>query len=447
MQNELLRKLRDGEELSAREQLSLTIFLSIPSIMAQLSSVVMQYIDAAMVGRLGANDSAAIGLVASSTWLFNGLSAAISTGFTVQIAHLIGAKREKDARHVVKQGLLIGLAFALVMMSIAIAIHKGLPVWLGGAPEICEKASWYFLIYAISYPCILLNRLASGMLQCSGNTKTPGTLSMLMCLEDVVFNYLLIYIAGLGIIGAALGTALAELLTVILMLYFLLVRSDMLHLRSGEGLRFEPEHIRKAVKIGGPVGVEQMIASSAYVALTKIVAPVGTIAIASHSFAVTAESLCFMPAFGISVAATTMIGQSIGAKRKDLTKRLGWMTVGLGMSMITVCGILMYILAPQMIGFLTPDPQIRQLGTTILRIEAFCEPLYGASIVVNGVFRGAGETLVPTCLNLISMWCIRIPFAAFMAPRYGLVGVWIAMCTELCIRGSLFLFRLIRKKW
>ena len=107
-----------------------------------------------------------------------------------------------------------------------------------------------------------------------------------------------------------------------------------------------------------------------------------------------------------------------------------------------ISGALMWVFAPYMIGILSPDEEIRRLGTQILRIEAFAEPLYGASIVAAGVFRGAGETLLSSVLNLLSVWVVRIPLAYFLGARYGLKGAWIAMCTELCVRGTLFLVRL-----
>ena len=116
--------------------------------------------------------------------------------------------------------------------------------------------------------------------------------------------------------------------------------------------------------------------------------------------------------------------------------------VALGMTIMGISGVLMWIFAPQMIGFLTPDAEIRELGTKIMRIEAFAEPLYGASIVAAGVFRGAGETMLSSVLNLLSVWVVRIPLAAFLGTRYGLKGAWIAMATELCVRGTLFLCRL-----
>ena len=185
----------------------------------------------------------------------------------------------------------------------------------------------------------------------------------------------------------------------------------------------------------------------AQVMSTTIVSPLGTVSIAANSFAITAESLCYMPGYGIGSAAATMIGQSTGAGRKELTRKLGWLVTLLGMAVMTVSGALMYLLAPWMIGLLSTDPEVVELGTTILRIEAFAEPMYAASIVASGVFRGAGDTLSTSLFNFGSMWLVRLPLAAFLSRRMGLKGVWIAMCFELCVRGLLFLIRLAGKAW
>ena len=185
----------------------------------------------------------------------------------------------------------------------------------------------------------------------------------------------------------------------------------------------------------------------ALIVTTGIVSPVGDIPIAANSLAVTAECLCYMPCYGIGAAATTIIGQSVGAGRRDLTRRLGYIVTGFGMLIMTIGGILMYIFAPVMIGVLSPDPEIRELGTIILRIEAFAEPMYAASIVAAGVFHGAGDAMIPSILSFVSMWAVRIPLSAILATRMGLQGVWIAMCVELCVRGLLFLIRLRGKRW
>lgn len=462
MENSLLVKLRNRQHLTTFEQIILIVQLSIPAILAQISLTIMQYIDASMVGRLGANASASIGLVLSTTWMLNGLITAISSGFTVQVARSVGAKDDVSARQVVKEGLLIGFVLALGLTCIGCAASCIMPAWLGGGQEILQDASNYLLIYALSIPAVQMNSMAGGMIQCSGNMKLPSMLNILMCCLDVIFNLLLIFPsrtivfgplsvvlpgAGLSVLGAALGTALSQFVIAGVMLYMLLVKSPSLHFRRREKLRFSRQHLTAALKVGLPTAVEQVITCSSYIIVTKIVAPLGTISIAANSFGITAEGLCFMPGFGIGFAATTLIGQSIGAKRNDLTRKLGWMTTFMGMIVMTLTGMMMFVFAPFMMKLLSHDPAVIALGTGILKIEAFAEPFYGASIVAASVLRSAGDAKVSSCLNLCSIWLIRLPLAAFLSQRYGLHGVWIGMCTELIVRGILFLTRLTSKNW
>ena len=448
--------------MTASQQIGLTVRLSIPAILAQISSIVMQYIDASMVGRLGANASGAIGLVSSTTWLFGGLCIAVTTGFTVQIAQAVGAGEDKSARNIMKQGLIIALCISVILALIAALISSPLPRWLGGEAAIQKMASQYFLVYMLGLPALQMNSIAGGMHQSSGNMRLPGILNVMCCVMDVIFNLFFIFPTrsvqinsitftmpglGLGVAGAALGTITAEAVTCAIMVTTLLWKNKTLHLRKGEHLRFHRDTFTRAVKIGAPVGLEQMVMCSAYVMSTKIVSPLGTIAIAANSFAVTAESFCYMPGYGVQAASTTLVGQCVGAGQKQLSRRMAWITMGLGVSVMTIGGVLMYIAAPSMIGVLTPNEEIRNLGAAVLRIEAFAEPFYAASIVASGALRGAGDTLVPSCMNFASMWCVRIPLAAILAPRVGLYGVWIAMCVELCFRGILFTTRLKRERW
>lgn len=447
MQNQYLSKLRNGETLHTSDQIKMIFLLALPAILSQISSTVMQYIDASMVGSLGANASASIGLVSSTTWMFGGVCFAGITGFSVQVAHAVGAKQFSKARNIMKQGFVIGLAFALVLSLIGCLISSSLPIWLKGTPEIVQNAYYYFLVFALFLPFQQLNYIATGMLQASGNMKVPSLLNVLMCLLDVFFNLFFIFYLNLGVMGASIGTGCSQLVVSLLLCGFLFYKSDILKLHKGEKLCFDRHTIQRAMQIGLPVGLDRFVTSSAYVVFTRIVSPLGTIAIAANSFGITAESLCYMPGYGVQNAAVTLIGQSIGAKRQDLTFRLGTLTTALGIGLMTCSGLFMYFGSPLMMHLLTPDAQIIALGVQILRIEAFAEPMYGASIVVAGVLQGAGDTLSSSLMNLISMWLVRIPLAAGLAGHYGLPGVWFAMALELNVRGILFLFRLLRKKW
>lgn len=169
----MLEMIREGGNLTTSQQLRLTALLSYPAIFAQLSAILMEYIDAAMVGSLGANASASIGLVATSTWLMWGLSSAISTGFSVQVAHRIGASEMDKARSILRQSITVAIIGALVLAIIGVAISFRLPYWLGGEEAINRDATLYFLIFAASMPMIVLNSLSGMMLRCSGNTLFP----------------------------------------------------------------------------------------------------------------------------------------------------------------------------------------------------------------------------------------------------------------------------------
>lgn len=462
--------IQDGKAMTLRQQVGLACRLALPAILAQLSSIIMQYIDASMVGRLGTGPSAAIGLVSTSLWLFWGTCSAITMGFSVLVSHKVGAKDYAGARNILRQSITATILGSLVITLIGVAIARPLPHWLGGDSDICGMASNYFLIFILALPVLSLNYLAGGMLRSAGNMKVPSMLNIMMCVLDVIFNAIFIFDshtinclgiditipgAGLGVTGAALGTVLAEVVTACTMLYYLTCREPGLALRHTRG-SFKPVKslMLKALRISAPMTLEHGVICGAQVMITVIVAPLGPVAIAANAFAVTAESICYMPGYGIGDAATTLVGQSYGANNRFLVRRFGFITVGLGIAIMTLMGVVLYITAPLMMSIMTPVDEISRLGTEMLRIEAWAEPMFAASIVIYGVFVGMGDTIIPACMNFGSIWLVRVPLAAWLAGYYsggtpcadGLKGVWVAMAIELTFRGMIFLIRLIKKR-
>ena len=443
-----MESIRLGRDMARREKLNLIVGLSIPSMLAQISTVMMFFIDASMVGHLGAEASASIGLIESTTWLIGSLLSAAATGFSVQVAHFIGANDFVKARQVFRHALICGLFFSVCLALIGVAIHLPLPYWLGGGSDIADNSSRYFLIYVQALPFIFLYHTSEMMLKSAGNMHTPSVMAILVCICDVVFNYLFIYIFKMGVVGAAYGTALAYICISLPNLWLAACQNKILNLRQ-DAARFHwvKEYVRNACKISIPIAIQNILMSGAQIVSTMIVAPLGNIAIAAHSFAITAESLCYMPGYGIGDAATTLVGQTHGANRMDLCKNFAYMTVGLGMAVMALMGVVMYVFAPEMIGLLSPVESIQELGTTCLRIEAFAEPFFAASIVTYSVCVGAGDTFKPAAINLSTMWFVRLTLAYGLSKSYGLEGVWIAMAVELTFRGILFLVRLFRGSW
>lgn len=420
-------------------QLRLVWQLSLPAILTQITTIAMQYIDSAMVGALGADASAAIGLVASSTWLFGGVTTAVSAGFSVQVAHRIGAGEDTEARTVVRHGLAAALTLAALLALLGLGICRQLPCWLGGGAEICADASAYFLTFSLMLPFSQLNSLTAGFLQCAGDMVTPSVLNAVMCGLDMVCNALLI--PHFGVLGAGIGTALACALVSLAMGWCCCVRNAQLRLRRGEAHAFRPEILKKAFRIGAPVAVQEIAMNGAMVASTMILAPLGAAAIAANSFAVTAESLCYMPGYGVGSAATTLVGRSVGAGDAVQARRYGNICTALGGALMGCTGLLMMIFCPFVFRLLTPVAEVRTLAAQVLRIGLLAEPLFGVSIAAAGALRGAGDTLVPSLLNLGSIWIVRLGLSLLLVGKLGLRGMWIAMAIELCVRGTLMLWR------
>ena len=445
-----------------RSLVACVLTLSLPAILSQLSTTLMQYIDAAMVGSLGAHATASIGLVEPVIWLFSGWATCAAAGFGVLVAQHVGASDTDRAQSVMCQAIVSCLAFGAVLALIGFCVSGHVSAWLGGSGELATDSGDYVRVCALGFLPLTMVHLGTQMLQCSGEVRTASIINVVSCVLDVLLNSFLIHAGpglqvfgldlavpglGLGVKGAALGTMLAETVTAVVLIYVSCRKSEVLRLSHPMAWMPQRQTIASALKVSAPMFLERTIMSCAYVAMARIVAPLGTTAIAANSLAITIEAVCYMPGMGVAVASTTLTGQAIGARRPELAKRFAFASLFTGMALLAASGTIMFVFAPQLMEMMTPDRQVIVLGSQILRIEAFCEPLFGASIVGAGALRGVADTLVPSLIVLVCMWCVRIGAASLVVASYGLVGVWVAMASELCLRGILFIVRMVGLDW
>ena len=458
----LAARMRQGESIPLGDTARVAVALSVPAILQQLVVTAMEYIDAAMVGHIGAEATAAIGIVSSSTWLLHGILVGLYNAFAIQIAQYLGADRQADARGVLRQAMLFNLAAGLAAAAFGVGISGHLPGWLGADVSLQANASAYFAIWSAALPFTMAMGMDTAMLRATGDALTPGLISVLVCALDVVFNFFLInptrqivlfgqsvtvWGAGLAVPGAALGTAFSNVVGGGLALAILLLREGPLCIRKPGSWKITRACLRNLWRVGVPLAAERAALSSAQVLQVRIVSQLGTVAIAANSLGVSAEGLCYMAGYGIQDAAIALIGQAVGAHRRDMAKRFAWLCTAMGMGIMALSGVGLWLFAPALMGIFTADAAVIALGARVLRIEAFAEPMFGASIVASGSMQGAGDSTGCFVLNLVSMWGIRLTLAFLLAPRFGLVGVWGAMCFELCVRGALFLLRLARGRW
>lgn len=461
-ENRISRMLAQPGVPSLRSTLAAVIFLAWPAVIEQIMITLVQYVDTAMVGSLGSTATAAVGLTASTTWLFNGFFNAASVGFSVQVAQHLGGGRGEDAKSVTWQSLHFVVLFGLAMGGIGVALSFPLPSLLGAQPEIQADASLYFRIIACAMPFTLGANMFSAVLRCAGDTRTPMILNLLINILNVILNFLFIYPprtasvfgneisfwgAGWGVPGAAFASGLSTAAVCLLFVLVLFRKNSPVKISLRRRFPFERGCLSAAWRLGLPVALERATISIAQIVITAVITGIGTVAVASNHLAVTAESISYLPAFGVAVAGTTLVGQAIGAGRKDLAIRFSRIVTYIGIGIMTFGGAFLFLLAPRLIMIFSSEPEVIGLGTQVLRIVAFAEPLFGASIVASGALRGAGDSRGPFVISLATMWGVRITLSLLLAGSLGLTGVWLAMAAELCVRGIIFMVRLYSNRW
>lgn len=457
-----MEALLGAEKAGAGAVIWTIVFLALPAVVEQIMITLVQYVDTAMVGSLGSSATAAVGLTSSTTWLFNGLFNAVAVGFSVQVAQHLGGSRREEARQVAAQGLRFGVLFGLGAGVVGVLLSFPLPGLLGAEEALHPSASLYFRIMACAMPFTLGTNLFSAMLRCAGDTKTPMLLNVAANLLNVVLNFLLIYPtrqvnlwgqeitvpgANWGVGGAAVASAVSMALVCLLLGGMLFGKKSPLPLVWGEKVPFQPPTFQAAWRLGLPVALERTTMCVAQIIITTVITGLGTVSVAANHLAVTAESVSYLPAFGIAVAGTTLVGQAMGARNKALAARFARITTGMGVAVMSLGGVLLYVLAPALIRLFSSEPAVIELGAQVLRIVAFVQPLFGISIVAAGALRGAGDSRAPFLISLGTMWGVRISLSFLLAGSLGLVGVWLAMAAELCVRGVIFLLRLLSNRW
>jgi len=449
---------------SGGSRLSVLMFLAWPAIAEQLLLTLVNYVDTAMVGSLGATATAAIAINTSCIWLVNGFLNALSVGYSVQVAYCIGAEEYERTRHVIRQSLLAVVVCGTALLLLYSVLAPFLPQWLGAEPDVLPGARAYIRIITLAFPFQAASAMFSAVLRCMGNTKTPLLLNAMTNLLNVILNFLLIYPtrtvslfgwsfsmpgAGLGVTGAAIATAVATIATGLLLTKHLFSRRNPYRIYLRENYRPDKTVIQKAAKLGIPVAIERMTISFGQIIMTGVVTSLGTIALAANYVAATAEALCYLPANGVGYAATTLSGQCVGAREYDEAHAYGKVSGAFGFVLSCIMCLFLWIFAPPIASIFSPDPEVIALAARLLRIMSVVEPLFGLAIVLSGALRGAEDTRHPCIVGLACMWGIRVLFSLIVVSvlHMGLEAVWIVMCFDACARCILFSIRFFSKKW
>ena len=416
----------------------------------------VQYIDTAMVGTLGTQATAAVGATTTVGWLIFSSITAFSVGFLAMISKACGAQDIWTARRTAAQAVLSVLVIGTACTILTTALSGAIPVWMQVEPQIRPTASRYFLILYLPLLPRTAGIIFGTALRAAGDTKTPMKVGVWVNCINVVLNFLLIYPtrtvmllgrsvtvpgAGMGVVGAAAASAVAFTWGGI-RITWVLWRHPVIS-PKGQTLRPDAAILSPCLRVALPNMLQRFGTSLGYVAFAAMINSLGEVATAAHTIANTVESAFYIPGYGMQTAAATLTGNAYGAGDQRRMKTLTTMFLPVEICLMCVTGGALFLSAPLLMGLFSNSEMVITLGTRILRMVAVSEPLYGVSIIVEGMMMGVGRTRTPFVYNIIGMWCIRI-VGTFICIRVLGLGLMIAHNVLLF---ALYLISFVRGTW
>ena len=366
------------------------LLLSLPTIAEQILSTLLQYVDTAMVGNLGEQATASVSITTNVTWLINSVPTAVGTAALVLISKAYGAGDGALVKKLARQASLLAAASGAVLTAVSLALSPFIPVWMGAEQAVCPQASSYFFIISLPLVFRSLSTVMGYALRAVRNTKTPMLISAASNALNIIMNYILIYVLSLGVNGAAIATALSYTASGCLMLAACRKNGDLQwRLRR---LRPDRKIVREYVSVGLPVLGTGVTSCLGYVVFASLVSSMGTAVFAAHSIAVTAETIFYVPGYGLRSAASTLVGNARGERNTKRIKDVSRLSVALTLGVMALSGALLYFGAELLMGVFTPSQRVVSLGAQMLRIVAFSEPFFGLMIILEGIFYGLGRT-------------------------------------------------------
>ena len=447
---------------SKKAMIALIATLAWPTILEQFLQTIVVYADTAMVGKLGKEASAAVGLITPVTWLTNAPAFALGIGVMAFIARKNGAKDFKDVKTAAVQGIYLAMMVGAVISAFMMITSPFLPYWMGGDGVVAKGASAYLLITGAGFIFRSLDMVIGCMIRGTGDTRTPMIVNLVMNVVNIVGNFIFIYPTRMmnifgtsvkvygcnyGVAGAALGTTVSALFGGIVML-IVLWKNEILSPHK-QSKRINGNIMYQCVRVGLPLALQRIIVFTGYVVFTSEVAELGTVLLAAHSIAITAEEMVYIPGFGMQEAGSALIGNAMGYGDEKRMDRLSRMLILITVLIMTVTGSLLFAFPGQLMSIFTGDAEVIANGIIVLRMVAVSEPIYGALIMIEGIFNGVGNTKTTFRVGVCTMWIVRV-FMAYICIHVwhlGLVAVWTCMIAENVTKATILGILYLRGVW
>lgn len=444
---------------------TLIFSLVIPSFVEEFMMILSSYVDTAMVGSIGVHATAAVAINGPVLGLTNGFNFGLAIGFSVMISRFIGEGRLEKAREVIQNAMFHNLWFGGLMTFIYLVVLVPNYVrWMGADEEIWQGAMDYLRYLGYSRIFLVMTTICSNILRGQGDTRRPMFCNVLRNIVNIFLNTLFIYPtrvvsilgfsftawgAGMGVAGAAIATTFANVVSGLLALYYVFRPENKVYIKLSECVGVKPVLLKHIYRLGIPIAGERLIISGGQLATMRMLTGIGSAVVAANSLANTAESICYMPVSGFSIAATTLVAQWLGAGDSKKAVELGNACIKYACRVMAVMATLLYIFAPNIIGIFTADEGVITMAAEALRVQALAEIFVAIAMTTSGILRGAGDTNYSSLLSMTGMWLVRVPLAFILTRYFGfkLLGVWIPMALDWTTRGILMTIRYRRGKW
>lgn len=427
------------------------INLTLPILAEQLFVISMGMVNTMMAGHIGKEAVSAIGMVDSINNIVISFFSALAVGGMVVVAQFIGQSNIKKANAAMKQALYSSILISVFITLLMFIFKRSILSFLFGSAEaaVINSANIYLSITLLTYPLITMDLICNGILRGAGDTKTPMKITIFMNVMNVIFTFTFINILKLGIIGAALGIALARSIGAFIVLCVLLKGSSVLKLTKLKKFKFDFTLLKPIFSIGVPASIESLLFNGGKLITQVFIVGMGTISIASNSITSSIGSMLNIPGNALCIAATALVGQHMGkSETEEASDTLAYITKLSTVSLIFMALIFLPFsgLAPRLY---TSDINIINLSRNVCILYALFIPIWSISFVLPAGLKGAGDAKYTMVTALIGMWLFRITLGYFLGINLnlGLIGVWSGMFIDWTVRGILYLIRFKKGTW
>jgi len=447
------------KDLSPKKMRKNILELAWPAALRMFLQSVVGIIDVIMVGQIGAHALAAVDVSNRFVFITIGVLSALTIGSTALVARYKGAKDKIQTDNIIIQSLLSALILSAIIAVLGFIFTKDILRMMMILmdeidPFILNEGNKYLKIVFISMIFALPTMMLNSLLQGLGDMKTPLNIMVITNIINIIGNYLFIFGIGffpkLGVTGAAIGTGLGRLVGFLIGLYILLNNNTLIKIDfNNVKWKIHWKTVKDILNIGIPASIEQLVRQGSQIIYTILVSGLGTITIAANALSMNINSLPMMVGFGFGLAATTLVGQSLGAKREDLATEYGKQTTLITLILMSILSVPMFIWVDPIIKLYTKNPEVIELSRPVVRMIIGVQPVFAVYIVLSGALRGAGDTRFVMITTIAGNWAGRLLSSFFFGYvlGYGLIGFWIGMLIDICSRTLLILKRFISKKW